>query len=308
VPRCRLRARDGSELRWGESEAPWPGSVVPFGAPFPVTVAVSPVRQGHAVVVEYRVDGGPVRQVNAVPGPRAGNTNARTFRATLPGQRSGLVEFVPVLRFAGQPISPRLGKLAEPPSYQVRNATAPIEREKSMPQSVATPGHPRWTWGTKFLGTLTATLRKELVGATPDGLRIDWHVEDGSLVGPGLEAIVLPGGTDWMRVRSDGVGIINVTACIETRTGARIFTSYGGIFDLGPNGYERALRDEFDPLPPLVVAPTYVTSDENLKWLNRAQCIGVGKVDMLTRRIEFDIYIVQVGQRKACGASSGPVR
>ena len=59
------------------------------------------------------------------------------------------------------------------------------------------PGHdgsvrPRWTWDTTFLGSLTASLRKELVGVTPDGLRVNWHVIEGSFVGPG-SCDVLPG-------------------------------------------------------------------------------------------------------------------
>jgi len=78
----------------------------------------------------------------------------------------------------------------------------------------------------------------------------------------------------------------------------RIYASYGGMLDLGPDGYARALRDDFDPLPPFVVTPTYVTADKQLEWLNRAQCIGVGRVDMTAMRLEYDAYLVQVGGRK----------
>jgi truncated hemoglobin YjbI len=144
---------------------------------------------------------------------------------------------------------------------------------------------------------LTAGLRKEVVGVTPDGLRINWHVETGSFVGPGLDAIVLPGAADWMRIRRDGVAIVSVQACFETRAGVRVYGSYGGIFDLGPDGYVRALRDEYDHLPPVVVTPTYATADPQLEWLNRAQCVGVGRVDMAALRVEFDVYVVRVGDR-----------
>lgn len=140
-------------------------------------------------------------------------------------------------------------------------------------------------------------LRKEVVGVTPDGLRINWHVKTGSFVGPGLDAIVLPGAADWMRIRRDGVAIVNVQACFETRDGARVYGSYGGIFDLGPDGYARALRDEYDDLPPVVVTPTYATADPRFQWLNRAQCVGVGRVDMSALRVEFDVYAVHVGDR-----------
>ena len=100
-----------------------------------------------------------------------------------------------------------------------------------------------------------------------------------------------------MRIRRDGVAIVNVQACFETREHVRVYGSYGGIFDLGPDGYARALRDEYDRLPPVVVTPTYATADPRLEWLNRAQCIGVGRVDMTAFRVEFDVYVVRVGER-----------
>src|SRR5207342_3010950 len=91
--------------------------------------------------------------------------------------------------------------------------------------------------------------------------------------------------------------IVSVQACFETREGARVHGSYGGIFDLGPDGYARALRDEYDPLPPVVVTPTYATAEPQLEWLNRAQCVGVGRVDMAALRVEFDVYVMKVDGR-----------
>jgi hypothetical protein len=251
------------------------------------------------VTVEYRVNGGPVRQVNAVPVPQVGNRNVRTFRALLPGQPGGLLEFLPVLRFAGQPISPRLADSTEASRFQVGDAAVPDSAtDAPSPNSATRADQPRWAWGAQFLGAVTATLRREVVGVTPDGLRIDWHVEEGSFAGPGFDAVVLPGATDWMRIRPDGVGIVSVQASFETRTGTRIYGSYGGMFDLGPDGFARALRDDFDPLPPVVVTPTYATADKQLEWLNRAQCIGVGRVNMRALRVEFDVYLLQVRGRK----------
>jgi hypothetical protein len=292
------RARDGSMLWWGGTDTPLP-TVVPPRTPAAVEVAVSPVRPGHTVTVEYRVNGGPVRQAIGLSEPRVHDTKARVFRAILPAQSGGLVEFLPVLRFAGQPISPRLGESTESLRYEVSKAAVPVQAvDSSAPPNVAFAGQPRWAWGAKFLGTLTATLRKEVVGALMDGLRINWHAKEGSFVGPGFEGVLLPGAVDWMRIRPDGIGVVTVIACFETRTGARIYASYGGLLDFGPDGYARALRDEFDPLAPFVVTPTYTTADNQLEWLNRAQCIGVGRVDMNALLIEYDVYDIAVGGRK----------
>jgi len=286
------RARDGSELRWGEADTPVPPAVISPGTPASVTVAVSPVQPGHAVTVEYRVNGGPVRQAVGQSAPRAHGANGRVFRALLPGQSGGTVEYLPVLRFAGQPISPRLRESAECPRYQVARRAAPVET------TGPSAGEPRWDWDTTFLGAGTAAIRKEVIGAMPDGLRINWHVTEGRFVGPRFEGIVRPGGANWLRIRKDGVGIVNVTECLQTQSGARIDCLYDGILDLGAGGYERAIRGDFDILPPFVLAPTYATADKGLAWLNRAQCIGIGRVDMKTLRAAYDVYFVTAGAAK----------
>ena len=216
-------------------------------------------------------------------------SNVPLLRAALSGEPSVVVGRLPVLRLVAQAIAPNLGTLFTTPPHEEHSGTvAEVSCER-----------PRWAWNARFLGSLTAMLRKEVVGVMPDGLRINWHVTEGSFVGPGIDAIILPGAADWTRIRQDGVGIVNVQACLETRTGQRIYASYGGHFDLGPDGYARALRDDFDPLPPVVVTPVYATADPRFAWLNRAQCIGVGRVDMRALRLEFDVYAVQVGDRAA---------
>jgi hypothetical protein len=302
------QARDGSVIRWGDADTPAPPQVVSRGLPAPITVAVSPVRPGHAVTVEYRVNGGPVRQAMALPLPGAHHANARLFRALLPGQLSGLVDFLPVLRFAGQPISPCLRESTDCPRYQVGGGAAPGATAWTTPQASAdasaTPspelmGEPRWEWNTRFLWTGSIGIRKEVVGGTPDGLRINWYFTEGRFVGPDHEGVVLPGGGDFMRIRQDGIGVVNViTELLQTRTGARLYCSYGGMFDLGADGYARAMRGEFDAFPPFVTSPTYTTADKDLAWLNRTQCLGLGRVDTKAMRIEFDVYTVSVGGRK----------
>jgi hypothetical protein len=312
APVSLLRARDGSVLRWGDADTPAPAAVISPGTPVPLTVAVSPARRGHDVSVEYRVNGGPVRQVTALPASLVHNVNPGLFRAMLPAQPGGLVEFLPVLRFAGQPISPRLADSTERSRYEVgwgatrpqtavsaSSITTPIQRTGfSAAANAELAGAPIWDWNTRFLCSGIVKISKEVIGDCPDGLRINWHVTEGHFVGPGLEGVILPGGGDWMRIRKDGVAIVNVMEVVQVRSGARIFCTYGGLFDLGPDGYARALRGEFDPLPPFMVAPTYTTADKELAWLNRTQCIGVGRVDMNALLAEYDVYALEVGGRK----------
>jgi Protein of unknown function (DUF3237) len=235
-----------------------------------------------------------VRRVTMSTEPRREADSVPLLRASAPGAPGGVVGQLPVLRLIVEELSSRFGTSVKTP------------RSDDAPRSgAAGSSQPRWAWDATFLGSLTAMLRKELVGVTPDGLRINWHVKTGTFVGPGLDAIVLAGAADWMRIRPDGVAIVNVQACFETREGILVYGAYGGVFDLGPDGYARALRDEYDDLPPVVVTPTYATADPRLGWLNRAQCVGVGRVDMNALRVEFDVYAVRVGGAMRRAAETG---
>jgi hypothetical protein len=210
---------------------------------------------------------------------------------------------VPVLRFNPAGTSARPSAPLQT-SFPRHSGLPPLLEASPRSSGVDVPVRPdpRWEWNTTFLGTLTVTLRKEVVGVTPDGIRINWHVIDGRFVGRGLAGRMLPGAADWMRIRPDGIAIVDVQACFETTHGARVFVSYGGLVDLGPDGYARALRDEYGEPPPVVVTPTYATADEALSWLNRVQGIGVGRVDVRAQRVELDLYVVRIGPRRREGA------
>jgi hypothetical protein len=201
------RLRDGSVLRWG-ADTPVPPEVIAPGVPVSVTVVVSPVRAGHAVTVEYRVNGGPVRQAMALAVPGVNNGTTRLFRALLPGQSSGLVDFLPVLRLAGQPISPRLIESADCTGYQVGGGAAPVASLSSSAMPGAElMGRPRWAWDTRFLWTGSIGIRKEVIGALPDGLRINWYFTEGRFVAPDYEGVVFPGAGRCISACSQGARV-----------------------------------------------------------------------------------------------------
>jgi hypothetical protein len=253
------------------------------------------------VTIDYRVNGGPLRETGARSEFHPLGANPRMFLATLPGAAEGWVEFLPVLRFAGQPISSRLAESAESNRYQVGAAAKPTPDAAST--ALPKP-KPRWAWDTRFLFSLSASVRKQAVGPTPDGLRINWLDIEGRFAGPDLSGVFLPGAADWMRIRPDGMAIVDARACLETRTGACIDLAYGGRLDLGVDGYARALRADFPEFPPLVVTPTFATVDNRYEWLNRAQCIGVGRVDAAGLRYGFDAYLMRVGDEMRSGGAN----
>lgn len=303
-------ARDSSAGYSRVANAGLRPSVEVAPAPASRTVAIPLVGPDDVGTVHQRAYGGIVRSATASQAPRAQANSAPLLRAAFPGEPGAAVGLLPVLRLVGHEFSPRFGVSVGRPAHEAHWGAEAVDAMRSRAPAEAVSAQSRWAWDTSFLGSLTAVLRKELVGPTPDGLRVNWHVTEGTFVGPGLDAVVLPGAADWMRIRRDGIAIVNVQACFETREHVRVYGSYGGIFDLGPDGYARALREEYDPLPPVVVTPTYATADPRLEWLNRAQCIGVGRVDMTALRVEFDVYVVRVGQRahQASNDENGMVR
>jgi truncated hemoglobin YjbI len=258
--------------------------------------AVARIGQGQIVCWQWRSDVAP-RLQQVMPGTVHFDPSSDEGRALLAwGFTPKVLGYFPKVRGV-------VTGLADQTSRDVRTRSASLgganadSRPRSWASGEAVSAQSRWTWETRFLGSLRADLRKELVGAMPDGLRINWHVKEGTFAGPGLDAVILPGAADWMHIRKDGIAIVSVRACFETRDHVRVYGTYGGIFDLGPDGYARALRDDYNRLPPVVVTPTYETADPRLEWLNRAQCIGVGRVDMTEFRVEFDVYVVRVGER-----------
>lgn len=266
---------------------------VEAGTPLDVWWQVSPAHPSHSLVVERRVNGVQRPSLRAWPDGRLADAGAQRFRAQLPPCEAGdRVEYAPILYRAAQVV-------AELPvrSVLVVPAAAPAGAAPPAPLP-ATGTVPRYDWGTDFLGAFTVQLAKppESFGPAPDGLHITFYIASGEIHGPKINARIRGEGGDWMLVRRDGVGVADVRITYETDDGALLLSRYYGIFDLGPDGYERALRNDYDPLPPLVLAPQFVTSHPDWLWLNRLQCIAVGRVTMADLLVRFDLYAIRVGQ------------
>jgi hypothetical protein len=135
--------------------------------------------------------------------------------------------------------------------------------------------------------------RPEVIGNTPDGLHIDFLVEGGTLRGDRLSGTVYSSGGDWMRIRTDGIGLANIFATIKTSDGALILMEAPGKIDLGEDGFERALTGNFPPTGQLVLNPVFLTSDDRYSWLNRLACISIGYVDMVALQVHYDLYGVR---------------
>ncbi len=138
----------------------------------------------------------------------------------------------------------------------------------------------------------TATLKStpEVIGPLAEGIRANFYVTGGTVNGPKVKGKVLAVGGDWLTLRRDGVGILDVRATLETDDGALIYTAYSGVVDLGENGHEKFLKQELPERANLRIVPRYYTAHPDYQWLNRIQCIGIGQVDFSRFEVGYDIY------------------
>jgi hypothetical protein len=124
--------------------------------------------------------------------------------------------------------------------------------------------------------TFTATLQNEVIGAVPEGRRVNAYVTGGEVTGPKVTGKLRPAGGDWLTIRGDGVGIVDVRATIETNDGALIYVIYQGVLDGGK----------------LRVAPRFQTAHPDYQWLNRLQCLGIGQASGERNEVSYDVYAV----------------
>ena len=138
-----------------------------------------------------------------------------------------------------------------------------------------------------------------MIGETPDGYRVNSSSPGGTVQGPGLDAELRGGGVDWMTIRPDGTGVVDVGVTYETREGALILEQSGGVLQLGSEQLAQVRAGVFVGSAPYYSSPQWRTSAPAWAWLNGQQGFGVGAVDLRESAIRSDIYlpslVIEVG-------------
>lgn len=147
----------------------------------------------------------------------------------------------------------------------------------------------------EYLFSYTAGLETppEVIGPTPAGFRLNVYVTGGEVNGPRANGKVLPRGADWLTIRPDGIGILDVRATIETDDGALIYVEYNAVSDAGEDGYQRFVEGNLPDTLEIRAVPRYLTSHPDYLWLNRLQCVNVGVVNLRDPRqwiVSYDVY------------------
>jgi hypothetical protein len=89
--------------------------------------------------------------------------------------------------------------------------------------------------------------------------------------------------TDWVLMRADGIGEVDVRGTIHTNDGANIYIYYTGFLD-GTKGGSKC---------PIRTAIRFETGAERYAYLNRTQGFGIGIADFEAQTVSYDIYALK---------------
>lgn len=117
------------------------------------------------------------------------------------------------------------------------------------------------------------------IGAIPHGMRNIVPVTGGDFEGPRLRGRVMPGGGDWLLLRSDGVLELDLRITLETDDGALIHMSFQGLRHAPADVIAALGRGEVvDPARYYFrTVPRFETSVEKYAFLNRIITVSVSE-------------------------------
>ncbi|WJR77437.1 DUF3237 domain-containing protein [Bradyrhizobium sp. NP1] len=116
------------------------------------------------------------------------------------------------------------------------------------------------------------------IGAAPTGTRRIVPVEGGTFAGDRLRGIVLPGGSDWITIRSDDAWHLDVRIVLQTDDDQRIAMTYQGLRHGPPE--IMALVNRGEPVDPSTYyfrsVATFETASQRYGWMNGIFAVGKG--------------------------------
>jgi hypothetical protein len=130
------------------------------------------------------------------------------------------------------------------------------------------------------------------VGEGPHGNRQVIRVVSGTIDGPRINGTTLPMSGDWLLLRHDGVGELNVRSTIKTNDDHLIYMHYDGVMHARPEvmqamfqGQPIAREDLY-----LRMAAFFETSSPQYAWMNRILAVGYAVVALP----KFNLYLYAV--------------
>lgn len=130
------------------------------------------------------------------------------------------------------------------------------------------------------------------LGETPHGRRRIIDITGGTVSGPRLSAQIVPGGSDWQYVRSDGVIELVARYAVRTEDGTEIAVTNSGLRRATPEAMARLSRGE--PVDPALVycrsVPQFEAPAGSYGWLNES--VFIATVARLPDRVQITVFEV----------------
>jgi hypothetical protein len=128
------------------------------------------------------------------------------------------------------------------------------------------------------------------LGVVPHGTRMIAPIASGTFEGPRLRGSVLPGGADWLLLRSDGVLELDLRITLETDDGALIYMASNGLRHGPPDVLAALARGEVvDPSQYYFrTSVKFETSAPAYAFLNKLLAVSSGD-----RRASGPIYTIE---------------
>lgn len=145
----------------------------------------------------------------------------------------------------------------------------------------------------EYICSFTATLRPEVIGPLAEGLRVNYHFTGGEVDGPKLRGKFRPGGADFVTMRRDGVGVLDIRGTIETHDGAVIYVIGSGLTYTSEDAYERAMKKDLPASVPLRAALHLATVHPGYLWVNRLQFVEIGEMVRARGEVHVDLYALK---------------
>ncbi|MGI9388535.1 MAG: DUF3237 domain-containing protein [Boseongicola sp.] len=276
----------GLTLRWTNAVHQVPGQAQR------VLIEGGPVSPANMLTVLYSIDGLPDRMTRGWPVGEDPETGMQAFAADLPAVPKGkTLNWRPVLTQGARHADPG-------PEAMLTESMIPLP-DTSIPKVAAAredTSKPFFPFHCEYLFRIFAPFERKSfnMGVTPDGIPMRFRVSKGGVVrGPAMNADILEAGGDWMRVREDGIGMIEVHALMRPESGGMLLNTYTGIADFGPDSFKSLAAGDWPDLVPVRMVPRYLTSDPKWAWMNRIQCVAIGEVNIPENMIQYDEYVVR---------------
>jgi hypothetical protein len=131
------------------------------------------------------------------------------------------------------------------------------------------------------------------IGNTPRGIRRIWQVAGGRVDGERLKGQILPGGSDWALLRSDGVVDLDIRVTILTSDGQLIAVSAKGLVDMPPDLRKKVREGQSVDPSKYYFRDAYFfeTSSEKYAWLNKI--LGVGAFELTATGVSGTVYEIR---------------